>query len=67
MTTAMSKQFKLTLEQRQKLGRVYLLILTWRQERERKKAQKDETGLQNAFRDSGSASANQSSFIESEA
>ena len=48
MTTPTSDQFKLTLEQRQKLGHVYLLILDWRQERERKKTRKDEAGSQNA-------------------
>ena len=48
MTTPTSDQFKLTLEQRQKLGHVYLLILDWRQERERKKTRKDEAGSQNS-------------------
>lgn len=48
MTTPTSDQFKLTLEQRQKLGHVYLLILDWRQERERKKMRVDKAGSQNA-------------------
>jgi hypothetical protein len=48
VTNQPSAQFKLTLEQRQKLGQVYLMILDWRRERERKKIREDEHGLQDA-------------------
>jgi len=47
MTETAPYQFKLTLEQRQKLGQVYLLILSWRQERERKQAKQTDLRSEN--------------------
>lgn len=67
MTTSTSDQFKLTLEQRQKLGHVYLLILDWRQERERKKIRKDEAGSQNSVPHSQLNSEHQRGSTEGEA
>jgi len=67
VTDQASGQFKLTLEQRQKLGQVYLLILDWHQERERKQARKEEMGSQNAVPHSQSNSDHQGGSTEGEA
>lgn len=67
MTAPTSDQFKLTLEQRQKLGHVYLLILDWRQERERKKMWVDKAGSQNAVPYSHLNSEHQRGSTEGEA
>ncbi len=47
MTTPAPQQFELTLEQRQLLGKVYLMILGWRQERERKQAKQMDQSAEN--------------------
>lgn len=67
MTNQTSDQFNLTLEQRQKLGHVYLLILDWRRERERKKTRNDVAGSQNAVPHSQSKSDYQGGHTEGEA
>ncbi len=45
------EQFKLTLEQRQILGKVYMMILSWREPRKRREVEQGDHRAENDVRD----------------